>query len=127
LRTLARRLHWSLHRTETSTAGLQRNYEQLRKTLDELRLERTANGDPAAHLIGSIIQKLGGPGFGDEIGDWRHRVSVDEVVTALRDLGELRHRRDSLTRDLETIGRELNGAQNIIATAIKEYKKAITK
>jgi len=97
LRTLANWQHWSLQRYRSSVADLEC---RLRRESDANRelLLRVPTSDPRRDIVGKVIADLGGCGGGDMIGEWERRVSVDDVVAALRDLGEICNRRDDAER-----------------------------
>lgn len=105
LRTIAAWVHWQVRDARNRAADRE---QRLERALDDVRqLQLTAaprTHNPTREVVERIVAALGGvSGSGDdhEIGNWRQRVSADDVITALRDLGTVYERRDEALRTLD--------------------------
>lgn len=89
--TLATWLHWRLHNTTTNYDRDKIELKRLRDECNDLRLRAPAvRKSGAQRLVEDIVSKLGESG--GSLGGWDSRVDVDDVVTALRDLGAMKYR-----------------------------------
>lgn len=122
LRTLARWQHWQLRDLRIRVAQLASDLEQSRTSMRQLDDSLRAQRDPNRHVIDQIVKGLGGTAFRhDEIGDWRRPVQVDDVVAALRDLGEVKARRDEAIQTLKDTRTGLENAQGRITNALNHW------
>lgn len=103
LRTIAAWVHWRVRDARNRADDRE---DRLKRALDDIRelqlkaAPRTHN--PTREIVERIVVELGGatgisPGH---VGDWQHRVKVDDVVAALKDLGAVYERRDDAMRTL---------------------------
>ncbi len=128
LRAIATRLHWDGHNRGAELtrelAYAQREVERLRAQVRELeQLAPASSRSPSARdraaLIGRIIEELGGTAGRGDVGTWECHVSIDDVVTGLRDLGALRARQDDMRRTLnysrKDAGRLVAGLQRLLS------------
>lgn len=122
LRTLARWQHWQIRDLRARLSQLGDELERERNTMRRLDDSARAQRDPNRHVIDQIVTALGGAGFsGTEVGDWRRPVQVDDVVAALRDLGEVRARRDEALRAIKHAREDLETAQGRITRALTQW------
>lgn len=111
LQTLATWLHWRHHNTAEDLARARRDVEALREQCHQLE-QRVPRESPTVsrerEVVDQIVRALGGV-QGGSIGDWYSEVSVEDVVAALKELGNvqqlvqraqenLQYRRDELRR-----------------------------
>jgi hypothetical protein len=110
LRAIATRLHWDGHnrgaKLTRELSYAQRDIERLRAQVRELEQQTpAASTNPLVQqrqtIIGRVIDELGGTAGPDGIGTWRHQVTVDDLVTGLRDLGALKERRDQVRSEVD--------------------------
>lgn len=112
-RTLATWLHWRRHDQEDEIARSRRDVDRLTRRVRELEAEMSAGRSirtPIGDAIKQVIEGLGGAHDGITetfIGDWSRPVRVDDVVAALKDLGEIERRKESALRDLGAAERGL--------------------
>ncbi len=118
LRTLAAWLHWQVRDLRADNHGLERRASDLRDANRELRLR--VPPDPSTRdVVARIVAQLG-DGYGERVGEYGHEVSVDDVVVALRDLGESAHRRDEAVRELKSVRQGMQRLRGILDRAIEE-------
>jgi prefoldin subunit 5 len=125
LRTIAAWLHWRLRDSRNRIESLQGRTDDVEAALRELRTYQPTVGDPDRDVVSRIASALGGQ-YGDDVGGWRQRVEVDDVVAALQDLGGVYARRDEALRTLKYTRTELESAQRNIARLLGEMDKAAT-
>lgn len=94
LRTVATWLHWRHHRLTEAADTTRREVDHLRVSNADLR--RRVAPEPAGQaredaIVREVLRRLGGAQSNNPevIGDWDTRVSVDDVVAALVDLGSV--------------------------------------
>lgn len=117
LRTLAAWVHWRLRDSHNGAREQKRRLEQTERANQELRLH--APRDPSHGVVARIITELGGVQE-DQIGDWWHRIQVDDVVAALRDRGSLRERHEQAQWELRRVRNELESARKGIVRLLSE-------
>lgn len=120
MQTLATWLHWCHHNTAGELARAREDIEHLRDRCHQLE-QRVPRESPAVsrerEVVDQIVRALGGV-QGRSIGDWHSELSVEDVVTALKDLGNvqslvqraqenLKYRRDELRRLVRGVERAL--------------------
>lgn len=124
LRTLAAWLHWRNRNLVEENHQLKQDNERRWKEVQELRAHDTTRHNPNREVIHRIVTGLGGAwGASGDIGGWEQRVTVDDVITALKDLGAAYSRRDNAQRDLQRVRTELDTAQMVLTRAIQEIDK----
>lgn len=127
LRTLAVWQHWKLRDAQNQATDQQRRLDQVRGEVNQLRL--TAPQQPRGpewDVVSRVVRELGGvDGFGENqtVGRWPRLVSVDDVVGALRDLGEVHRRRDGALRELADAQRQLVFAGKAITRVLGEIQE----
>lgn len=124
VKTLAGWLHWRVRDAQNREADTRRRLEQVELANRQLHLERPRAVGRENTLVAEILAKLG-PSYGTKIGKWGHEVDVDDVVAALRDLGEVYNRRDTAQRDLDHVRGELGRARKVLDNAIREIDKNV--
>jgi hypothetical protein len=90
--TLATRLHWRNVDLTARADSLQRTVDRLREDLDSLRTQTPDLALPQTGpepVVRAIVEQLGV--YANTLGDHLHRVNVEDVVAALRDIGAIRH------------------------------------
>jgi hypothetical protein len=125
LRTIAAWLHWRLRDSRNRIESLQGRTDDVEAALRELRTYQPTVRDPDRDVVSRIVSALGGQ-YGDDVGGWRQRVEVDDVVAALQDLSGVYARRDEALRTLKYTRTELESAQRNIARLLGEMDKAAT-
>jgi hypothetical protein len=123
LRTLAAWTHWRLRDTQSHLEGSRERARIAETELQELRLRTPRVRDPERDIVTRIVQALGGQ-HGGRVGGWEQQVSVDDVVLALKDLGEVYARRDQAAHTLERTRGQLEVAQRVIARTLEEMDGA---
>lgn len=124
LRTLAAWQHWRHRDLTNRLRDAQTHLERAERNFREQALETSQRADPAYGVISQIINQLGGVWMG-AIGNWQRAVKVEDVVTALRDLGDTYRRRDDIQRDMDQGRGNLEAAQRRIANALVDMDAAI--
>jgi hypothetical protein len=121
LKTLAAWVHWR-HRDLTAQAKqLQEDTQRQWQEIQRLRIYDTSHRDPNREVIHKIVTGLGGAwGASDEIGVWRLRVNIDDVIEVLKDLGAAYERRDEALRTLTSTRRDLENMSGRIARVLEE-------
>jgi hypothetical protein len=107
LRTLATWLHWQHHHALTDAKQARSWSDTLQRRIDELRAHLPASAERDVkekrrdqEVVEAVIQGLGGASLQDGyVGDWTTQVSVEDVVTALKDLADTRRVRDQVTQE----------------------------
>jgi len=125
LRTLAAWVHWRQRDATARAKDLQDRLERAERNLREQELTTRHRADPAAKMVGEIIAKLGGTWTSEYVGDWKRRVKPEDLVTALKDLGEVYRRRDEIERHLSSGQESLKSAQTQITLALAEMDEAV--
>lgn len=111
LRTLTSWQHWRLRDRDSTITDKDRRIETMRENQRRLEVHAPNNAGLTA-VIRQIIDGLGGIEWGHEIGRYPHRVSPDEIITALRDLAATKHLRDQAAR-------EITNARSVLAAMSK--------
>lgn len=120
--TLTTWLHW---RHAESAGALKSTTEQLRiarEQADHWQRQAPQEGQtasPERRVVAEIVRKLGGVRHGD-IGGWQQRISVDDVVAAIADLGSLQHKADMARDDIKYRRDELRRLAQRINKALQE-------
>jgi hypothetical protein len=125
LRTIAAWLHWRLRDSRNRVESLRARTEDAEAALRELRTYQPQVRDPDRDVVSRIVSALGGQ-RGNDVGGWRQKVEVDDVVAALQDLGGAYARRDEALRILKYTRTELESAQRNITRLLGEMDKAVT-
>lgn len=122
--TLATWMHWRMTNTTTNRERDVAELQRLRATCEDLRLRTPAVHKNAAQLIvEDIVLKLGVYG-GQQLGDWDTRIELDDVVTALRDLGVVKQRQHDAERAERHILQTLTDIQTQVQRVHERAKKA---
>lgn len=124
LRTLAAWQHWRHRDSQAARRDLERRLERAERNVRELDLVTPRQHDPATQVVAQIVQELGGV-WGDHIGGWKTPVRVEDVVTALRDLGATYAKRDEINRTLGRGRSHLDSARQVVAQALADMDAAL--
>lgn len=118
---IARWLHWKTDEAIRTMQSRARYEEDQRKRIDELQQQlremtaklRTAGvtvktADPLDEAVRAIVDGLGARPFSDQLGAFDAPIEVEDVITALKDLGETRQQakvaESALARAQQTAG-----------------------
>lgn len=127
LRTLAAWTHWQLRDIRRNYRELEHRAKRAENETQELRVYSLNAHDPNREVVNRVVTQLGGAwGLDDEVGDWRQRVKVDDVVAALRDLGAAYARRDEVLRTLARLQQNLEVAQVGVARLLGEMNGVVS-
>jgi hypothetical protein len=129
LRALAAWQCWVFRDLRNTAADREKRLGEALQRVAELKraaLPRTHN--PTREMVEHILAALGGAyDSGDggdpgsrQIGDWRQRVAVEDIIAALRDLGALYQRRDEALRTLERTRERLLSQHAALGHALTE-------
>lgn len=119
LRTVAAWLHWRLRDQRNQVEGSRTRAEHAETALRELKTYMPPVRNPDRDIVARIVSALGGQ-HGNGVGGWSQQVEVDDVVTALKDLGEVYARRDEALRTLKYTRTELESARRGITRLLGE-------
>lgn len=125
LKTLAAWQHWRLRDLNTAHVDVRARLDRQVEANQELRMHRPAH-DPRRETVAKVLAGLGGQPYGDEVGKWDSRVSIDDVVAALKDLGAVYNRRDEAGRTIKRLRENLENARDIassVLTRMDEHDK----
>lgn len=126
LRTLAAWLHWQVRDHRNRAEDRQKRLDRALAEVQELGVYSRNSRDPNREVIDKVIRGLGGAwGASDEIGSWKQRVKVDDVVAALKDLGAVYERRDEAQRAIDDLQRNLEASQGRIARLLTEMREQV--
>ena len=121
LKTLAAWMHWRVRDAQNKAAEMERWAKAAQAESQELRVYSLNSRDPNREVVDKVIRGLGGAwGRSDEVGDWKQRVKVDDVVAALKDLGAVYERRDEAQRTIDDLQQKLEASQGRIARLLGE-------
>lgn len=122
LKTLATWLHWRHHAKAAELAGTQREVEHWRDRANQLQQHVPIEGPAQSRereVVDQIVRALGGV-QGSSIGDWRTVISVDDVVAALTDLGDVQARAQVAAENLKWRRDELRRLARGIEHTLKD-------
>lgn len=117
LRTIAGWQHWRLRDVRNHLADMEKRLQRETERASELSSRVAAPHDPAHKVVAEIVRALGHV-HGDRIGDWANEVRIEDVIAALRDLGEVYGRRDKALLVEERTLHRLRGAHGEIARVL---------
>jgi hypothetical protein len=131
--TIARWLHWrhyetasNLRRSEVEAQRLRESNAQLYARVDRAATPRDQQQVDA--VVEEIVRKLGGADSSGLIGDYRGRVHVDDVVSALRDLGSVYTAAQTVKLRVENAIGALRRALDVVTPATtKELRDAVAR
>lgn len=129
--TIAKWLHWRHHnqRLELMRANdeTRRLLEQNRQLHDRVPAEPRGRGH-LDRIVERVVVALGGTDGPDHVGNWQHRVPVEDVVAALRDLGSVYYTADALQYRVREVERALTAiTAGIDACALQDFHAAAAK
>jgi hypothetical protein len=116
LRTLTAWQHWKLRDTRERIELLEKECQSLRNINHQLNLTQPVQQNPGSQVVARIVRELGGMWSGEEIGTWEQRVTVEDVVAALKDLGAVQCRRDEAQLALDRVRDGVTQYQRVLAT-----------
>lgn len=121
LRTLATWLHWRHHNSEAALSRAQGDILHLRKRAENAERQVPHEGMARSRereIVEQIVRDLGGV-QGASIGDWRTVINPDDVVAALKDLGDVQARAQRAAEELKWRRDELRRMARTIEQALK--------
>lgn len=119
LKTIAAWQHWKLRDLSAAHSDVTARLERQAEVNRELRMHRPSH-DPRREVVAKILAGLGGHSYGDEVGEWNSRVSVDDVVAALKDLGTVYNRRDEAERTIKRLREDLESTRDTADYVLKK-------
>lgn len=132
LRTIATWLHWRHDKAANDLVYARREVDRLQRVNADLRVS-TPNDSPVRRnhdqVVDEIVRRLGEPDARrGRLGDWQHEVSVDDVVTALRDLGAVYRHAQSVGYSVKNVLRSLERiSQGVDTRSVADLNKAVAK
>lgn len=120
-KTLAVWLHWRAYRAEGAQRHAETELQYARENVVRLnsQLDRSGTREtPTSKVIADIISGLGGV-RGDRIGSW-DGVTVEDVVTALKDLAAVEAKRVHAEDNLRYLTERLRGLRDSVGRVLSE-------
>ena len=126
LRSLTARVHWRLRDEKFHHLRSRNEVETLRSRIEVLERDpgrRSRNADPTGEFIAQVIKKLGGTWDGETIRGYNTgALTVDDVVTALADLKQIRALAERAETAYQHAKANLQTARDIIARTLTDLE-----
>lgn len=127
--TVARWLHWRHYNLAVEHARTTNEVERLRASERDL-MNRVPFEAPSKRKLDQVVEEivrgLGGPGGPGQVGDWRSSVDVADVVAALRGLGSVYSRAQTVQNQVTAALRAWRRlTEGVNPDAVQELEKAV--
>lgn len=109
--TITKWLHWRHYNLSNQHRGRTEEVERLRRANDDLQ-RRVPRESPHQRKVDGVVEQIirgmGGVESDGQVGDWQHQVDVSDVIAALRDLGTVYARAQSIEYRVQSSLRQLD-------------------